>query len=129
MSKIEHGKKEKVKEKGKKIYQPFDIFPDIVYIPNIESPMVKLNHSCLVDAHNFTEVCQCSIDKKENCDIFKKVKPTVHKNENDLEGIFEIGGMQFDQDFFYLPDFNDTFVKLDNECLKMDCCSKFFANR
>ena len=81
--------------------------------------MVKFNHSCLVDAHNFTEVCQCSIDKKENCDIFKKVKPMVHKNENDLEGIFEIGGMQFDQDFFYLPDFNDTFVKLDNECLKM----------
>ena len=45
---------------------------------------------------------------KENCDIFDTVQPIVNKNENDQEGVFEIGRMQFDQDFFYLPEFNQS---------------------
>ena len=55
---------------------------------------------------------------KENCGIFDTVQPIVNKNENDQEGVFEIGRMQFDQDFFYLPEFNHTFIKLDSKCMK-----------
>ena len=34
-----------------------------------------------------------------------KVEAVMHKNQNDLEGIFDIGGLEFDQDLWYLPNY------------------------
>ena len=40
------------------------LLSDIVYIPDMKSPAAKLNHTCLMNANNFTELCHCSLDKK-----------------------------------------------------------------
>ena len=29
----------------------------------------------------------------------------MHENQNDPEGVFDIGGLEFDQDFWYLPNY------------------------
>ena len=34
-----------------------------------------------------------------------KVEEVMHKNKNDPEGVFDIGGLEFDQDLWYLPNY------------------------
>lgn len=98
---------------------PFDVFNDVIFVPNIFEATIKLQHSCLIKAKTFKQVCKCALKTAEvspTCDSFSNTKKLIKHDNSSFDELHQVGGLDFDDEFVYLPSYDKPYVVFDFSC-------------